>query len=60
MTLKAHLFIVANKASAVVYGSVTDGGGCVYRLADGTVWKLTRADCRDVGHPRWAHLRKAA
>ena len=56
MSLKAARFLEANATSPVVYGSVMDNGGCVYRLRDGSAWTLTAKECRDVGQPRWAHL----
>lgn len=57
MTTKARNFLEANRRSPVVYGSVIDDGGkgCFYRLADGSIFRLSSADCRCVGHPRWAH-----
>lgn len=60
MTTRARNFMRANKESAVVYGSVIDvagttGRGCYYRLENGKTFRLTRNDCRAVGHPRWAH-----
>lgn len=55
MTLKTDRFLIANRRSPVVYGSVIEGG-CVYRLADGTVWTLKSAEAREIGQPRWAHL----
>jgi hypothetical protein len=61
MTAPARRFLQANAQSPVVYGSVIgDGGrGVMYRLADGTVWKLTRQDCLHVRQPRWAMFEAA-
>jgi hypothetical protein len=58
MSLKVSRFIEANARSPVVYGSV-DGLTCTYRLADGSSWTLSRRECREIGHPRWAHLADA-
>lgn len=59
MTVRARSFLAANAESRVVYGSVTDVG-VTYRLENGKVFNLSRADCQHVGHPRWAHLDIAA
>jgi hypothetical protein len=58
MTHKAHRFLEANKRSPVVYGSVIGGDrngprGIYYRLKDGQTFKLTTAESRAVGYPRW-------
>ena len=55
MSLKVARFLEANARSAVVYGSV-ERDGCVYRLADGSSWRLSLKEGREIGHPRWAHL----
>lgn len=55
MSLKAFQFLEANKRSAVVYFN-GEGIGCTYRLADGSVWQLSRHEARKIGPPRWAHL----
>lgn len=60
MSFKVFRFLDANARSAVVYGSVTDDGGCAYRLADGSLWTLSRKESAEIGHPRWAHLPAAA
>lgn len=56
MTHKALLFIKANAASPVVYGSVIGEGGhgCYYRLEDGSTFELSAKECRQIGQPRWA------
>jgi hypothetical protein len=55
VTLKTSRFLVANSRSAVVYFSC-EGGGVTYRLADGSVWTLSKREAREIGAPRWAHL----
>lgn len=53
---KIEEFKAANAQSPVVYGSVIGRGGegCIYRLADERVFKLTARECELVGVPRWA------
>lgn len=61
MTAAARKFLKANARSPVVYcGVVGNGGrGAIYRLADGSVWKLNRLDCLEVRNPRFATLEAA-
>lgn len=60
MTKRAAEFHTANRLSPVVYGSVLGQvpdniKGAYYRLANGSTFKLTVADCRSLpGTPRWA------
>lgn len=56
MTEKARAFIAANSESPVIAGrAIGDGGkGAYYTLEDQRVFRLNRADCEEVGHPRWA------
>jgi hypothetical protein len=54
-TLRVAQFLRANARSAVVYFN-GEGQGVTYRLADGSVWQLSRHEARKLGHPRWAHL----
>ena len=58
MTRNARAFLAANAQSPVVYGSVKGrgGAGCIYRLADDTLFDLSALDCHYIGHPRWAHM----
>lgn len=50
-------FIRANDASPVVAGEALDlnTGGGIYELASGTLFKLTRDECRALpeGYPKW-------
>lgn len=59
MTRRARNFLTANADSPVVYGSV-DGNAVVYRLENGKLFHLTRADCEHAQYPRWAHHREMA
>jgi hypothetical protein len=57
LTEKAKRFIAANAESPVVYGSAQGPAGkptgCYYRLANGQTFRLTSAECGQVGMPRW-------
>jgi hypothetical protein len=58
ISLKAHRFMEANETSGVVYASVDDTC-CVYRLKDGSTWRLSFRESEQVGYPRFAHLPRA-
>jgi hypothetical protein len=59
-THKSALFTEANRASPVVYASVTydyaeEPCGCFYRLEDGQTFELNARECQAI-EPRWRHL----
>lgn len=56
MSKNGERFVAANAKSPVVYGAVIGRGGkgCTYRLADGQEFRLSSADCREIGKPNWA------
>jgi len=55
LSLKAYRFMEANEKSGVVYASIDDNC-CVYRLANGSTWRLSYKESELVGYPKFAHL----
>lgn len=55
----ADRFLAANSKSPVVYGRAIEPNpnrpakGAVYRLKNGQEFRLSVADCKAVGMPRW-------
>lgn len=62
MACKADSFKTANRRSPVVSGAAIGNGGqgAHYVLANGLEFTLTRAECEQIGMPRWATPRKPA
>ena len=55
ITLKVHRFLLANDQFPVVYASV-EAHSCTYRLSDGSTWRMSIRESREVGFPNFAHL----
>jgi hypothetical protein len=55
MTENGKRFVEANGTSPVVCGVVIGRGGegCRYTLADGSSFRLSSDDCKEIGKPRW-------
>jgi hypothetical protein len=58
VSLRAFRFLAANALSPVVYVGV-DANCCTYRLSDGSTWRFSIRESREIGVPRFAHLEAA-
>ncbi len=48
-------FLEENKKHPVISGRVIEPGGrgAIYTLDNGSVYRLTRKECEEIGHPDW-------